>query len=202
MINIVVNRHPEGQQQSKLTSFTRRRFLDIKMATIPVAMLCAFQITKICFRLVPLGHKKGFNKWRTASANPASKGRTTPRTQQHLVFEELITHVSSRPRFPLMMGRVTAALQQLQNQFENPAFMQEAGSGLTMEEAAPETHQQPRGDGDDVGQRVFGGDVVGGVGNVAQDTSVDDGAEDEVNMADEDERQARSHQLPRPSVAA
>lgn len=35
---------------------------------------------------------------------------------------------------------------------------------------------------------------------MAENTAVDDGAKDEVNMADEDERQSRSHQLPRPSV--
>lgn len=50
------------------------------------------------------------------------------------------------------------------------------------------THQQPGGDGDDVGHRVFSGDVLAGFGDVAEDIAVDDSAEDEVNMADQDER--------------
>lgn len=48
--------------------------------------------------------------------------------------------------------------------------------------------QQPGGDGDDVGHRVFSGDVLAGFGDVAEDIAVDDSAEDEVNMADQDER--------------
>lgn len=50
------------------------------------------------------------------------------------------------------------------------------------------THQQPRRDRDDVGCGVFGGDVFVGFGNVAEDVPVDDGSDDEVNVADEDER--------------
>lgn len=49
------------------------------------------------------------------------------------------------------------------------------------------THQQPGGDGDDVGQSVLGGDVIRGVGDVAEDAAVDDGAKDEVDMAHQDE---------------
>lgn len=58
---------------------------------------------------------------------------------------------------------------------------------------APETHQQPRGDRDDVGQCVFGGDMISGVGNVAENTAVDNSAKDEVNMTDQDERQTSFH---------
>lgn len=54
--------------------------------------------------------QKGFNKWRTAFANPGSNV-ITPQSQQTLVFEELkfllITHhISSRPHFPqqLLIG--------------------------------------------------------------------------------------------------
>lgn len=50
------------------------------------------------------------------------------------------------------------------------------------------THQQPGGDGDDVGHRVFSGDVLAGFGDVAEDIAVDDSAEDEVDMANQDER--------------
>ena len=60
------------------------------------------------------------------------------------------------------------------------------------------THQQPGGDGDDVGHRVLSGDVLAGFGDVAEDIAVDDSAEDEVNMADQDERQSISHQPPLP----
>lgn len=50
------------------------------------------------------------------------------------------------------------------------------------------THQQARGDGDDVDDSIFSGEVLAGVGNVAKDIAVDDGSEDEVNVANQDER--------------
>lgn len=49
------------------------------------------------------------------------------------------------------------------------------------------TYQQARGNGDDVGHRVFSGYVLAGVGDVPEDVAVDYGPEDEVNVADQDE---------------
>lgn len=50
------------------------------------------------------------------------------------------------------------------------------------------THQQARGNGDDVDYSIFSGDVLAGIGNVAEDIAMDDGSEDEVNVANQDER--------------
>lgn len=50
------------------------------------------------------------------------------------------------------------------------------------------THQQARSDREDVVCRVLGGNASTGLGNVAENTAVDDGAQDEVDMADDDER--------------
>lgn len=87
-----------------LTSFIKRRFLVIKMAIIPVRMLCALQI-KICFRLALLHHKKAFNKWCTASANPGVKKQTdvtdsTAPCASEEINLGLISHMSSRPHLP------------------------------------------------------------------------------------------------------
>lgn len=49
------------------------------------------------------------------------------------------------------------------------------------------THQQAGGHGDDVAHGVFSGDVLPGIGNVAENAAVDDGAEDEVNVPDQNE---------------
>lgn len=49
------------------------------------------------------------------------------------------------------------------------------------------THQQPRGDGDDVAQGVPGGQVIRGIRDVAEDAPVDDGSKDEVDVADQDQ---------------
>lgn len=49
------------------------------------------------------------------------------------------------------------------------------------------TYQQAGGDGDDVGNSVFSGDMLAGFGNVAEDIAMDNSSEDEVNMADQDE---------------
>lgn len=50
------------------------------------------------------------------------------------------------------------------------------------------THQQARGDGDNVDHGVLGGDLLAGVGNVAKDIAMYDRSEDEVNVANQDER--------------
>lgn len=50
------------------------------------------------------------------------------------------------------------------------------------------TYQQARGNGDDVDYSIFSGDVLAGIGNVAEDIAMDDGSEDEVNVANQDER--------------
>lgn len=50
------------------------------------------------------------------------------------------------------------------------------------------THQQARGDREDIVYRVLSGNARTGIGNVAENTAVDNGAKNEVNMADEDER--------------
>lgn len=50
------------------------------------------------------------------------------------------------------------------------------------------THQQARGSGDDVDYSIFSGDVLAGIGNVTEDIAMDDGSEDEVNVANHDER--------------
>ena len=52
----------------------------------------------------------------------------------------------------------------------------------------PLTHQQAGGDRDDVGHSVLSGYVLAGFGNVPQDISMDNSSEDEVKMADQDER--------------
>ena len=62
------------------------------------------------------------------------------------------------------------------------------------------SYQQPRGDRDDVGHGVLGGDVLAGLRDVAQHVAVDDGPKDEVDVADQDEGQALLHQPPRPLV--
>lgn len=45
------------------------------------------------------------------------------------------------------------------------------------------TDQQSGGDGDDVGGGELGGDLVVGFGDVTQDAAVDDGSQDEVDVA-------------------
>lgn len=50
------------------------------------------------------------------------------------------------------------------------------------------THQQARSDREDIVCRVLGGNASTGFGNVAENTAVDDGAQDEVDMANDDER--------------
>ncbi len=49
------------------------------------------------------------------------------------------------------------------------------------------THQQARGDRDNVGYSVFSGDPLFGSGNVAEDAPMDNSSEDEANVADQDE---------------
>lgn len=51
------------------------------------------------------------------------------------------------------------------------------------------SHQQARGDGDDIGCSIFRGEAVAGAGfgDVAKDISMDNSSKDEVNMADQDE---------------
>lgn len=62
------------------------------------------------------------------------------------------------------------------------------------------TYQQARGDRNDVGYSVLRTNVLTGFGNVAQDAAMDDGCQDEVNMADQDENEPLFHQPPRPFV--
>ena len=62
------------------------------------------------------------------------------------------------------------------------------------------SYQQPGGDGDDVAHGVLGGDVLAGLGDVSQHVAVDDGPQDEVDVAHQDEGQALLHQPPRPLV--
>lgn len=62
------------------------------------------------------------------------------------------------------------------------------------------THQQARGDRNDVGYSVLSTDVLAGFGNVTQDTAMDDGSEDEVDMTNQDENKPLFHQPPRPFV--
>lgn len=50
------------------------------------------------------------------------------------------------------------------------------------------THQQAGGYGDDVDYSVFSGELLAGIGNVAEDIAMDNGSEDEVDVANEDER--------------
>lgn len=49
------------------------------------------------------------------------------------------------------------------------------------------THQQSRGDRDDICCGVLCGDVLTGFGNVPQDISMDNSPKDKVNMTNEDE---------------
>jgi len=49
------------------------------------------------------------------------------------------------------------------------------------------SYQQTRGDGDDVGHGVLRGDVLAGLGDVAEHVAMDDGTQDEVDVAHQDE---------------
>lgn len=49
------------------------------------------------------------------------------------------------------------------------------------------THQQAGGNRNDVDDSVFSGELLAGIGNVAEDIAVYDRSEDEVNVADQDE---------------
>lgn len=49
------------------------------------------------------------------------------------------------------------------------------------------THQQAGGNGDDVDDGVFSRELLGGIGDVAEDIAMDNRSEDEVNVANQDE---------------